>query len=763
MSTNENTPLPDDALSTPALPVRRSALLDPQKAGWPSAAEFAGTPEPQTPAVSPSACMHGLRRHWVLATTLGLLLASLAGAATYVFWGAQYTAVAYFRVETHKPRKVFTTAGAPGEGFAQSAFEVYRNTQAELVKSPDVLIAALRPPEVANLGIVQRGKRKTKDPVKWLQDELVVSFPGDAQIMAVSLTATTNEANKAEVAKVVNAVVGAYRTKVINEEQRQQADRLSDLDNVYVEKHEVVRTAMTELRALGKNVGTVDPEALKLKTQIAMQRFSHIQSQHSQARVLLGRARGDLEGQWTLLKNISDIRIPEMEVQNFVNSDPQMRSWAADLVAQRSARNQNQSLAREGSGERWTRQYDTDVRMIEDEIANLKNGVKEKIREKMSSDIERQIRKLEVQVQVLEDQEQRLAKERAEQEKEIRELSTSSIDLELMRGEIDRLNVVLTNVHAEREKVRVEVGSQARISLVGGGARVPEAESKWGIRVALTVLATVFGFCVPVAGIVWWDTRAEHIDSQVDVSRKLGLTVLGSIPKIPARALRHLGSPSNRHQTWHLRLTESIDGIAARLLHQADVGQTRVLLISSAASGEGKTTFATQLAMSLARSGRRTALVDFDLRRPAFDKVLGLPLEPGVSEVLRGQSDTSEVAHETGTDNLCVVTAGCWDRHALTALANGAAGKLFSALRAEYEFVVVDAAPILPVADTRFVSQHVDAVILSVFRDISRAPKIEAACEILEAFGVGSVEAVVIAPTDNLPDRDMKYEPSFSA
>lgn len=78
-------------------------------------------------------------------------------------------------------------------------------------------------------------------------------------------------------------------------------------------------------------------------------------------------------------------------------------------------------------------------------------------------------------------------------------------------------------------------------------------------------------------------------------------------------------------------------------------------------------------------------------------------------------------------------------------------------MRAKYDFVVVDTAPILPVADTRFVSQHADTVILSVFRDISRSPKIMAAVETLDAFGVTSVEAVVTGPTDNLPDKDLRY------
>jgi polysaccharide biosynthesis transport protein len=60
----------------------------------------------------------------------------------------------------------------------------------------------------------------------------------------------------------------------------------------------------------------------------------------------------------------------------------------------------------------------------------------------------------------------------------------------------------------------------------------------------------------------------------------------------------------------------------------------------------------------------------------------------------------------------------------------------------------VDSSPILPIADSRFVSQYVDSVVLSVFRDVSQAPRIRAACEILEAFGVQSVEAVVTGVND---------------
>ena len=167
--------------------------------------------------------------------------------------------------------------------------------------------------------------------------------------------------------------------------------------------------------------------------------------------------------------------------------------------------------------------------------------------------------------------------------------------------------------------------------------------------------------------------------------------------------------------------------------------------------------------MSLARTGRRTVLVDFDLRRPSFDEVFGVSLEPGVSEVLRQESSVSGLEHPTGTDNLSVLTAGRWNRQALASLSNGSASDLFKQLREQFEFVVVDTSPILPVADARFVSQHVDSVVLSVFRDVSEAPKIRAACDILAAFGVQSVEAVVTGPNTNSYGKLVEYESTISA
>ena len=85
-----------------------------------------------------------------------------------------------------------------------------------------------------------------------------------------------------------------------------------------------------------------------------------------------------------------------------------------------------------------------------------------------------------------------------------------------------------------------------------------------------------------------------------------------------------------------------------------------------------------------------------------------------------------------------------------------------SSIREDFDFVVVDTSPILPVADARFVSQYVDTVVLSVFRDVSESAKIQAACDILAAFGRQfGVEAVVTGPSHGLYGRQQDTKQLF--
>jgi capsular exopolysaccharide synthesis family protein len=192
------------------------------------------------------------------------------------------------------------------------------------------------------------------------------------------------------------------------------------------------------------------------------------------------------------------------------------------------------------------------------------------------------------------------------------------------------------------------------------------------------------------------------------------------------------------------QLTEAVDALRTLLLHAARAADLQVVMVTSAGAGEGKTSVASHLAASLARAWRKTLLIDGDLRHPAVHRLFDQPPEPGFSEVLRGEVGAHDAIRPTAVSRLWAMPAGNWDSHAVQALAQESVRSLFEELKGQYDFVVVDSCPVLPVADSLLLAQHVDAVLLAVLRDVSRAPAVHAARQRLAGLGVRTLGAVVI-------------------
>ena len=133
-------------------------------------------------------------------------------------------------------------------------------------------------------------------------------------------------------------------------------------------------------------------------------------------------------------------------------------------------------------------------------------------------------------------------------------------------------------------------------------------------------------------------------------------------------------------------------------------------------------------------------------------KIFDVPLEPGFSELLRGEANLAEVTCPTQAGELHIIPAGRGDAEAVQALARGVPQQLFEEMKRQYDFIVVDSPPVLPVVDTLVLSQHVDVVLFSILCDVSRMPAVEQACERLTSLGVRILGAVV-AGTPGEPYR----------
>lgn len=704
---------------------------EPIYADWPAGG--LALSEPAGSGVS--AYLHAFRRRFLLALTLGLVCAASAGALVWFGMPTTYTAVSLLRVAMREQQLVFQTA----DRAARSDFEIYKGTQRELLKSQLVLTAALRKPEVTKLSTV----RQQIDPVMWLREELSVDFPGNAEIMRIRLTGEKPE----ELVVLVQAVVEAYMEEVVDVERNERRERLSDLDRVYTERQADVRGKRAGLKQLAEQLGTGDSEALQLKQQIAMQQFGEFRAALMRLQFELRRSQAELKLQEALLKSDETVPVSEVELDEAVHNDPVGRQLFRKLAELEELQLATEAVATSATA-RHVERLQGRMKRLEEQLETRRTELREGLQQRKRRTGLLELKRLQTEIVLLSDQEQQLLQDVEDQRRQAEALGGSSIDVEMMQAEIAHLGEIVNGVAEERERLRVELQSGSRITLIQD-AELPRSADQTA-RIPLAALAMMAGFAVPVFGIVWWDTQSRRVNSPSEVSRALGISVIGTVPLLPARVVRRLGGNSQRHQRWRDMLTESVNGIAARLMRNAETEQTRVVLVSSAMAGEGKTTLAMQLALSLARTGCRTALVDLDLRRPSLDRVFGIALNPGVGEVVRGEAGLDETVHPTESEGLSILAAGSWDRRTLAQLASGGAKALFEELRDQYDFVIVDGSPLLPVADARFVGQHVDGVVLSVFRDISQGPKVLAARDILDAFSIRFLGAVVTSSAEDL-------------
>jgi capsular exopolysaccharide synthesis family protein len=272
-------------------------------------------------------------------------------------------------------------------------------------------------------------------------------------------------------------------------------------------------------------------------------------------------------------------------------------------------------------------------------------------------------------------------------------------------------------------------------------------------RLKTSGTAAAGSFAFFLLGVTLWEVRARRVSSPDEVEKGLGIRLVGSLPALHGRS-GAWNAPADRR--WQSVLIDSVDATRTVLLHASRAESIRVVMVTSALPGEGKSSLSCHLAASLARAGRQTLLIDCDLRRPSIHRLLDQPQGPGVGELLRGEAEVPGVIRRSHAANLDLITAGRWDELAVQALARGDLQAIFDGLRTRYDFVIVDSAPVLPVVDSLLVGQHADAVIFSILRDVSRLPSVQDARDRLTSLGVRVLGAVVSGM------RRESYAPRYS-
>ncbi len=139
----------------------------------------------------------------------------------------------------------------------------------------------------------------------------------------------------------------------------------------------------------------------------------------------------------------------------------------------------------------------------------------------------------------------------------------------------------------------------------------------------------------------------------------------------------------------------------------------RALVITSAIKGEGKTVTALNLATSIATNPEKTVVaIDCDLRRPNMHNLLNIPLEPGLSELLRREAELQNVFHKTRIPNLIVIPAGKPPLNPSELIGSSRMKEVIKELKEKFDFLIFDSPPVMAVTDAGVLGAMVDGVIL---------------------------------------------------
>ena len=259
-------------------------------------------------------------------------------------------------------------------------------------------------------------------------------------------------------------------------------------------------------------------------------------------------------------------------------------------------------------------------------------------------------------------------------------------------------------------------------------------------RTKLTLLvAALLGLGLGLAAAVLRESLTTRIETAEDLASSAGVPVFAEIPG--ERAILKLHAPEDLASQRLRIVAEAFRDLRTNLLFTDET--VRSVLITSPDGSHGKTTVAFGLAATLARSGTRTLLVDADLRRGRIAELLEIPRSPGLMDVLVGETELEEAVTEAGAGGSLHVLVGGRRSADPGELLTSEFPSLLARLEREYEAVVIDSTPVIPISDARIVARYADATLLVARAGYAYRRHVRAAVERLALISVQPTAAVL--------------------
>lgn len=326
-----------------------------------------------------------------------------------------------------------------------------------------------------------------------------------------------------------------------------------------------------------------------------------------------------------------------------------------------------------------------------------------------------------------------------EQQKQVNLIAEKSIQYNILKREVDTNKQLYEGLLQQLKSAGISAGLRASNIRIVDSAEPPATPAK--PRKLLNLATAVFlGLGLGVFAALFQERLDDTIRGDDDVQRLFGLPPLALIPVVPVsngdrrgiqkilpqgetHAFNGNGAGNKSKPFWfridrdamqHAPLVEAFRSLRASVLLSTPDKPPSSLLVTSAQPGEGKTTVASNVAISLAQLGHRVLLVDADLRFPSQHKLFSTSRGPGLVGYLTGQQDWRTAVMPTGSRGLDIMVCGPVPPNPCELLSSQRMGALIRSASEEYAFIILDSSPMLALADSRILAPLVEGVLLVV-------------------------------------------------
>lgn len=442
---------------------------------------------------------------------------------------------------------------------------------------------------------------------------------------------------------------------------------------------------------------------------ITVTNLASINSTYMQARA----KRIEAEQRWKAIAGIPASQLPEVQQNPSISAMVTDRSKAATEMAQ----------LRQRYGDNFPR-----IQELKDQIAALDSQIS-----RASSDVKNSIRNT---FEVAMRQEQALSGELNKVSGETLGEQDRRVRYNLLNREASALRTQLASLFDRYNQLSAAANINTDSSRKLDNAMVPGAPVSPNLFKNLLV-ALIVGLGLALGITVLLETFDDKLRSAEDVERKLGYPLLGYTPVVDDGDLpEQTADPFSPLMEAYSSIRTAIDF--------AHPGQSRVLLVTSSEPSEGKSITTSVLGSKYAQLGRKTLLIEADLRKPTLARHFSpKAAEKGIAEVLLGDAELSSVLIPSGFDHLDVLPAGRAKVNPVELLSSQAMLEFIERCRKEYALVIFDSPPVMGLADAPLIGRIVDGVVFIVEANRTHFGQTKAALRRLRGAGANILGVVL--------------------